>query len=566
MKSLSVLVCLLALVVTVRAQVPNLVSYQGLLTLSSGTPASDGNYDLKFELFNVPSGGSSLWTETQTGVPLKHGTFTVNLGSVAALPALFNQQLYVQVTALAGPSVSGTTVFPRTMLTSSPYSLSLHLPFAGSSSLAASSPVFAVGNSGAGIGIEGSHDSTAGTDPGVLGQTNSTTSSAIAMEGLVTSTSPGGFSTAVRGINNGTSGLGIGVYGSQAGGGWGVYGYTPSGLGVYGYSTSGVGVYGLSYSASGAIATSTSGVGLSASSTSNYGMYGYSQTSIGAYGFSHLGTGVYGWSDSSVGVWGYTPYGVAAMVSWGDFYVIGSGDNSVQLPNDAVNSQEILDEPGIAASYIPAFFSITATLTTYRVDSVVVTAPSSGKFVVQATGYVNFDHTQGTTDNFQFNVSSTPNGALITNGVSTFLVPDSLPSRSGALAYRYPFSCMQVFNAPSAGSYTFYLLAMEYSGNTVSTDVGFTSLVATYYPTIYGNTPVAQTPASPSPEGTTVASTSTQPAQYETVQQFNDAKSVVLQRTVDQLQARIQKLESMMQQAKSTTTTSRQQQQLTPNQ
>jgi hypothetical protein len=38
--------------------------------------------------------------------------------------------------------------------------------------------------------------------------------------------------------------LGIGVYGSQAGGGWGVYGVASSGYGVYGYSSTGVGVYG----------------------------------------------------------------------------------------------------------------------------------------------------------------------------------------------------------------------------------------------------------------------------------------------------------------------------------
>jgi hypothetical protein len=41
----------------------------------------------------------------------------------------------------------------------------------------------------------------------------------------------------VRGINNGTSGTGIGVIGYQAGSGWGVYGETPSGFGVYGLTT-----------------------------------------------------------------------------------------------------------------------------------------------------------------------------------------------------------------------------------------------------------------------------------------------------------------------------------------
>jgi hypothetical protein len=48
----------------------------------------------------------------------------------------------------------------------------------------------------------------------------------------------------VRGQNDGTAGLGIGVYGSQAGSGWGVYGTTPSGIGVNGLSGSGIGVQG----------------------------------------------------------------------------------------------------------------------------------------------------------------------------------------------------------------------------------------------------------------------------------------------------------------------------------
>jgi hypothetical protein len=56
----------------------------------------------------------------------------------------------------------------------------------------------------------------------------------------VTSTSPGFDSAGVRGINNGTAGPGMGVYGSHAGSGWGVYGDAPSGVGVYGHTVSGL--------------------------------------------------------------------------------------------------------------------------------------------------------------------------------------------------------------------------------------------------------------------------------------------------------------------------------------
>ena len=45
-----------------------------------------------------------------------------------------------------------------------------------------------------------------------------------ALAGVVTPTSPGGFSAGVWGINNGTSGIGIGIAGYQAGSGFGVFG------------------------------------------------------------------------------------------------------------------------------------------------------------------------------------------------------------------------------------------------------------------------------------------------------------------------------------------------------
>jgi hypothetical protein len=90
---------------------------------------------------------------------------------------------------------------------------------------------------------------------------SSTISSDYAIRGIMSSTSPGGFSTGIRGISNGTGGLGIGVWGSHNGSGWGVYGATPNGLGVYGNaSASGYGVYANSNSGTGLYATSNTGI------------------------------------------------------------------------------------------------------------------------------------------------------------------------------------------------------------------------------------------------------------------------------------------------------------------
>ncbi|WP_185937243.1 collagen-like protein [Chitinophaga polysaccharea] len=130
----------------------------------------------------------------------------------------------------------------------------LTLPFVATENNA--STLFSITNNGDGTSVEGVN--------------NTPTSNIAAIRGIVSSTSPGGFSSAVRGINNGTGGLGVGVYGSQNGSGWGVYGTTPNGLGVYGNaSANGTGVYANSNTGTGLTATSNNGIPASISIFNN---------------------------------------------------------------------------------------------------------------------------------------------------------------------------------------------------------------------------------------------------------------------------------------------------------
>ena len=69
-----------------------------------------------------------------------------------------------------------------------------------------------------------------GADLGVLQVENSSTAiSAYAILGRNTAAAPGGNSTAVRGISDGTASFGIGVWGSHAGSGYGVFGTASTG-------------------------------------------------------------------------------------------------------------------------------------------------------------------------------------------------------------------------------------------------------------------------------------------------------------------------------------------------
>ncbi len=98
--------------------------------------------------------------------------------------------------------------------------------------------------------------------PTMIATTNGTSGNIAAILGIISSTTPGGFSAAVRGANNGTGGLGIGVWGSQAGSGWGVYGTADGGIGVNGSANSGIGVNGSSNTGTGGRFTTTSGLAL----------------------------------------------------------------------------------------------------------------------------------------------------------------------------------------------------------------------------------------------------------------------------------------------------------------
>ena len=71
---------------TVEAAASTTLNFQARLYTSSGNTVPDGNYSIAFNLYEDSTGGASLWTETQASVPVKHGYFSVQLGSSTAFP------------------------------------------------------------------------------------------------------------------------------------------------------------------------------------------------------------------------------------------------------------------------------------------------------------------------------------------------------------------------------------------------------------------------------------------------------------------------------------------------
>ena len=99
--------------------VPGVVTYQGKLTNPDGTIVGNGTYSVTFSIYDVSSGGTALWSETQT-VNVVDGIFNVSLGSSTQIPAdiLNNTALYLGIKV-----GSDSEMVPRQNITSTFYAL-----------------------------------------------------------------------------------------------------------------------------------------------------------------------------------------------------------------------------------------------------------------------------------------------------------------------------------------------------------------------------------------------------------------------------------------------------------
>jgi len=380
------------------AQVPTTISYQGVLTDASGTVVPDGSYKLTFKLYDVETGGTALWSETQS-VLVSKGIFSVALGSVTPIGLAFDKPYWLGVTV-----GTGTELTPRIALTGSAYSFrSVHTE---------------------GIeGISAGGDLT-GTYPNPSLKDNAVTTAKIA-DGAVTqaklapdvSLPPGGAAGgdltgtypnptikvplllsgtsdspilattnngnghAVSGVNTGSSGSG--VLGASDGG-YGVQGVSNTGYGVYGSSSSNTGVYGYSQDGEDGI------FGVS-NKTDGHGVHGYSNTGSGVYGASNKGYGVYGYSTSGYGIYGSSGTGYAGYFNGkvhvtGELtkaYTTGTENRALPIAYAAINSNGTIAKgtPNVSCSWNASLKQYEITISDERYyynDYVTVVTPMGG--------------------------------------------------------------------------------------------------------------------------------------------------------------------------------------------
>jgi len=302
-----------------------MISYQGKVTDTGGTPVADGSYTMRFRIYDAVSGGNLEWDSGAMSVSVSGGIFNVLLGE-SPQPSLglsFEEDCWISVTVggdvqsprqrlgsvgyayMASGLVPGTEVIADGDITTAIIGRCLSTWYGAEGIWGFSTALYGKGVRGDGYyGVSGGTSSTEGT--GVYGEASST--SGEAHGGQFRSRSPSGYG--LYAINEADNGTAYGIYGkTESTGGIAVYGVadatsgttyggwfksvSPSGRAVYGEATGtwGVnhGIYGRNYS--------TDGRGVSgwASATTgeNYG---------GAFSSaSNTGTGVFGSAYSTSG-------------------------------------------------------------------------------------------------------------------------------------------------------------------------------------------------------------------------------------------------------------------------
>ncbi len=111
--------CFVGTLTSLHAQIDPTLSVQGILKKANGVAVDDGTYSITFRLYTQPTGGTALWSETQSSVEVSSGIYSATLGTVTPLSVAFDQLYYLGVT------VGSTELTPRVLLTSAPYALSL---------------------------------------------------------------------------------------------------------------------------------------------------------------------------------------------------------------------------------------------------------------------------------------------------------------------------------------------------------------------------------------------------------------------------------------------------------
>lgn len=96
------------------------ISIQGFLKDGNSKAVDNGQYELIFKLYTVASGGTAIWTETNSAVNVYGGVYSVQLGAITPISTIAFDVPY-----FLGVTIQGAELTPRMELTYAPYALAV---------------------------------------------------------------------------------------------------------------------------------------------------------------------------------------------------------------------------------------------------------------------------------------------------------------------------------------------------------------------------------------------------------------------------------------------------------
>lgn len=174
-----------ALMATGFAAVPLIVPHQGRLLDSDDQPVS-GQRDLTFRIFETVTGGSALWTELHSDVPVNDGLFSVMLGSTVTISGdlvvtsgTFETERYLEVQV-----ETDAPLVPRMRIGSAPLAIASSRV---SGDITTSPGSMAIGD----LNGDGRLDVVCATDLSSINIQDSDASGSSSLKGVVSGDSPG---------------------------------------------------------------------------------------------------------------------------------------------------------------------------------------------------------------------------------------------------------------------------------------------------------------------------------------------------------------------------------------
>ncbi|MCI0531005.1 MAG: hypothetical protein L0Y74_03535 [candidate division Zixibacteria bacterium] len=233
-----------------------------------------------------------------------------------------------------------------------------------------------------------------------------------------------------------------------------------------------------------------------------------------------------------------------------------TGDGAALLPNGAISSPEILDEPGVVHHKILPFNNYNdIPVGINALDSISITVPTAGYVLVLGSLSAAISHTTGGEDEVYFQLMDTPGSISYgTSGFALYRVPGALPTATGPSDnYCQYLDLSRVFTVASAGTYKYFLNAEVNSGWDALDRFINAHLSAVFIPTAYGTVDLTASAAAENMSSGTgqVGGAPVTAIQSITMEEHNARLAAEVAQLKAEMQSRLEKLERRVNQPES---------------